>query len=124
MGTADITTSKLHWNIVLSTLQAKYMCLNLKNFLLSVPLDRYKYMHIPIGMFPALIVAQHDLLHKVVKGYIYLKMQRAVLVLPQAGILANTLLRNDSCLTDTTNANKCRDCRNTRNMAHIVHPGG
>ncbi len=50
------------------------MCLNLMNFYLSVPLDRYEYMRIPIGMFLAWIVAQYDLLHKVVKGHIYLEM--------------------------------------------------
>ena len=33
--TADITTSKLHWNSVLSTPNAKYMCLDIKNFYLS-----------------------------------------------------------------------------------------
>ncbi len=38
--TADITTSKLHWNSVLSTQKAKYiyMCLDLKSFYLSAPL--------------------------------------------------------------------------------------
>jgi hypothetical protein len=39
MQTAFITTSKLHWNSVLSTQKAKYMCLNLKIFYLSMPLD-------------------------------------------------------------------------------------
>jgi hypothetical protein len=86
-------TSKLHWNSVLSTQQANYMYLDLKNFYLSVPLNQYKYMHIPIGMSSAWIVAQFDLLHKVVKGHIYLKMQRAVWGLSQAGILPNKLLR-------------------------------
>jgi hypothetical protein len=93
MCKADITMSKLHWNSVLSTQQAKYMCLDLKNFYLLVPLDRYECMRIPISMFPAWIVAQYDLLHKVVKGHIYLKMRRAVWGLPQAGILANKLPR-------------------------------
>jgi hypothetical protein len=91
--TADIRTSKLHWNSVLGTQQAKYMCLDLKNFYLSAPLDRCKYMRTPISMLPAWIVAQYDLLHKLVKGHIYLKMQQAVWGLPQAGILANKLLR-------------------------------
>ncbi len=67
MRIADITTSKLHWNSILSTQQAKYMCLDFKNFYLAAPLDRYEYMCIPISMFPAWIVAQYDLLHKVVK---------------------------------------------------------
>jgi hypothetical protein len=42
--TADLTTSKLMWNSVLSTEGAKYMCLDIKNFYLSAPLDRYEYM--------------------------------------------------------------------------------
>jgi hypothetical protein len=91
--TADITMSKLHWTSVLSTQNAKYMCLDLKRFYLSAPLDRYAYMHIPIGMFPTWIVEQYDLLSKVVKGYIYMEMRQAVWGLPQAGILANKLLR-------------------------------
>ena len=37
--TADITTSKLHWNSVLSTPDAKYMCLDIKKFYLLAPLD-------------------------------------------------------------------------------------
>jgi hypothetical protein len=68
------------------------MCLDLKNFYLSVPLDWYEFMCIPISMFPAWIVAQYDLHQKVVKGHIHLEMQRAVWGLPQAGILANKLL--------------------------------
>jgi hypothetical protein len=90
--TADIMKSKLHWNSVLSTQQAKYMFLDLKYFYHSAPLNQYKCMRIPISLFPAWIVAQYDLLHKVVKGHIYLEMQRAVWGLPQAGILANNLL--------------------------------
>jgi hypothetical protein len=37
-------------------------------------------------------VAQYDLLHKVIKGHIYLEMRRTVWGLPQAGILANKFL--------------------------------
>jgi hypothetical protein len=69
------------------------MCLDLKNFYLSAPLDRYEYMRIPFELFPPWIVAQYNLLTKVHRGHIYLEMRRAVWGLPQAGILANKLLR-------------------------------
>jgi hypothetical protein len=36
---ANLTTSKLMWNSVLSTKGAKYMCLDIKNFYLTAPLD-------------------------------------------------------------------------------------
>ncbi len=47
----------------------------------------------PISLFPPWIVTQYNLLTKVVGGYVYLQMQKAVWGLPQAGILANKLLR-------------------------------
>jgi hypothetical protein len=90
---ADITTSKLHWNSVLSTPGTKYMCLDIKNFYLLAPLDRYEYMRIPFTLSPPWIVEQYGLANKMHNGYIYLEMQRAVWGLPQAGILANKLLK-------------------------------
>ncbi len=38
--TANLTTSKLMWNSILSTDGTKYMCLDIMNFYLSAPLDR------------------------------------------------------------------------------------
>ena len=38
--TANLTTSKLMWNIVLSTEGTKYMCLDITNIYLSAPLDQ------------------------------------------------------------------------------------
>ena len=50
--TADLTTSKLMWNSVLSTKGAKYMCLDIKNFYFTAPLDWYEYMKMPLSLFP------------------------------------------------------------------------
>ena len=44
--TADITTSKILWNSVLSTNNAKYMCFDIIFFY------RYEYMKMPISIFP------------------------------------------------------------------------
>jgi hypothetical protein len=91
--TADLTTSKLMWNSVLSTEGAKYMCLDIKNFYLTAPLDRYKYMKMPLSLFPSWTKEQYNLDKLAKNGFVYLEMQRAVWGLPQAGILANKLLR-------------------------------
>ena len=50
--TADLTTSKIMWNSVLSTQDAKYMCIDIKTFYLSTPLDIFEYMCIPLTMSP------------------------------------------------------------------------
>jgi hypothetical protein len=91
--TADLTTSKLMWNSVLSTPGAKYMCLDIKNFSLGAPLDWFEYMTMPIDLFSQWINEQYNLNKHVHKGFVYLEMQHAVWRLPQAGILANKLLR-------------------------------
>jgi hypothetical protein len=90
--TADLTTSKLMWNSVFSTADAKYMCLDIKNFYLTAPLDRFEYMKMPILLFPDWNVQQYNLHKHVLNGFIYIEMRRAVWGLPQARILANNLL--------------------------------
>jgi hypothetical protein len=81
------------WNSVLSTEGAKYMCLDIKNFYLTNPLDRYKYMKMPLSLFPSWTREQYNLGKLAKNGFVYLEMRRAVWGLPQTGILANKLLR-------------------------------
>jgi hypothetical protein len=81
------------WNSVLSTKGTKYMCLDIKNFYLTAPLDCFEYMKMPITLFPNWIVKQYNLLEHVKNGYIYLEMRCTVWGLPQAGILGNKLLQ-------------------------------
>ncbi len=40
---ADLDTDKLHWNSVVSTSLARYMCLDIKNFHLTVALEYFEY---------------------------------------------------------------------------------
>ena len=49
--TANIDTEKLHWNSVVSTALAQYMCIDIKSFYLSTALEYYKYMKIPYALF-------------------------------------------------------------------------
>ncbi len=60
MKTADLTTSKLMWNSDLSTKGAKYMCLDIKNFYLTAPLDCFEYMKMPISLFPSWTREQYN----------------------------------------------------------------
>ncbi len=56
--TADINTAKLHWNSVMSTPNAKYMCLNIKYFYLTAALKYFEYMKMPLNLFPVYIIEQ------------------------------------------------------------------
>ena len=57
---ANLTTSKLLWNSVLSTEGARYTCLDIKNFYLTAALDYYEYMKIPLALFPEWIKKQYN----------------------------------------------------------------
>ncbi len=59
--TADLDTAKLHWNSVISTENARYMCLDIKNFYLTAALKYFEYMKIPLALFPAWTVEQYNL---------------------------------------------------------------
>eukprot|EP00804_Cyclotella_cryptica_P023697 CCRYP_019320-RA/>CCRYP_019320-RA protein AED:0.37 eAED:0.35 QI:0/0/0/1/1/1/6/0/1607 len=91
--TADLTTSKILWNSVLSTKGAKFMGIDIKSFFLTAPLDRYEYMKMPLDLFPEHIIQQYDLRTKAKNGFVYLEIRRCMYGLPMAGALANKLLR-------------------------------
>jgi hypothetical protein len=69
------------------------MCLNIKFFYLMAKLEYFEYMQMPLDLFPIRIQNQYNLKALAYKGYVHLKMRRAVWGLPQAGILANKQLR-------------------------------
>ena len=91
--TADLTTTKILWNSVLSTPDAKYMCADVKNFYLETPMDRPEYMRMPLKLIPDGIIEHYDLRSKAKNGYVYMEINKGMYGLPQAGILANKLLR-------------------------------
>ena len=81
------------WNSVISTQNARNMCADVKNFYLCTPLERYEYMRMPINLIPQEFIDLYDLGLKVKNGYVYIEIQRGMYGLPQAGILANKLLK-------------------------------
>jgi len=59
--TANLTTSKVMWNSVISTPRSKYICADVNNFYLKTPLDRYEYMRMPIKLIPQEYINLYDL---------------------------------------------------------------
>ncbi|KAL7483088.1 hypothetical protein ACHAW6_013638 [Cyclotella cf. meneghiniana] len=88
-----MVTSKILWNSIISTPNARYLTADLKLFYLTAPLNRYEYMRIPLQIIPTHIIDQYDLRAKAKNGFVYMEIRRAMYGLPQAGILANKLLK-------------------------------
>ena len=91
--TADLTLVKLHINSVISTRGARYMTLDVKNFYLNTPMERYEYVRIKIDDIPQEIIDEYNLTSKLASdGHVYVEIRKGMYGLPQAGILAQQLL--------------------------------
>jgi hypothetical protein len=90
--TADLTVTKAILNIVCSTKAALYMNMDIKNYYLGTPLERYEYVRIPVSMVPDKIMDEYNLHALVHNGYLYVEVHTGMYELPQAGLLANVLL--------------------------------
>ena len=92
--TADLTTSKMLWNSLISTDGAKFMGLEIGDFYLETPMEEYEYMLMPLHLFPQHTIDQYKLQENAQNVQDYLEVQRAIYGLPQAGALANKQLKN------------------------------
>ena len=69
--TAELTTTKIMWNSVISTPGAQYMCIDIKNMYLETPLDRYEYMRMPFDIIPDEFKKLYNLTTKNKNGFFY-----------------------------------------------------
>jgi hypothetical protein len=72
--TADLTVTKATLNSVCSTNAALYMNMDIKNYYLGTPLERYKYVRISVSMVPDKIMNEYNLHSLVHSGYIYVEV--------------------------------------------------
>ena len=93
-------TSKLMWNSTISTWGARYMVADASNFYLATPMERYKYLRIAVDLIPQEFMDLYNLHSKVNNWCIYCKIVQGMYGLPQAGMLANKLLKERLAVHD------------------------
>ena len=80
--TADLITVKLLLNSTISTPGARFICLDVKNFYLNTPMDRYEYMRLPIELIPEEIIIKYNLQAIAHNGWIYCEIRKGMYGLP------------------------------------------
>jgi hypothetical protein len=93
-NTASLKLFKLLLNSVLSCKGARFSTIDLKNFYLDTPMPDPEYVRIKITDIPAEFIEEYKLAGTDRDGWIYFEIRRVCYGLPQAGILANDLLRS------------------------------
>ena len=84
------------------------MTMDIKNFYLNTPMARYEYMQCCLADMPEDVIEHYQLANKATpEGYFYCKIQKGMYGLPQAGIIAQQLLKeclhkNGYCYSQTT----------------------
>jgi hypothetical protein len=105
--TAEMETTKILFNSVVSTKNTKFCSMDVTNFYLNTPLDRPEYVKIPVNLIPQEIVEEYKLKDKVHNGFVLAIVEKGMYGLPQSGILANKLLKEHM---DIMNATTPLDC--------------
>ena len=91
--TADLLTVKLMFNSIISTPNAKFMTIDIKDFYLMTPMDCFEYFRMKLELFPQDIIKEYGLRDKVdADGNVFCEVRRGMYGLPQAGIIAQELL--------------------------------
>jgi hypothetical protein len=93
--TAGLTTAKILINSVISTLGAKFLVIDIKNFYLNTLLGRFEYMVINLSSIPQETIEKYDLNELAQDGRVYIEIQKVMYGLPQTGILANEVLQRN-----------------------------
>ena len=69
------------------------MTIDINDFYLMTPMDRYEYMRLKLANLPEDVIQKYTLRDEVIKdGYVYLEIRQVMYGLPQAGILAQKKL--------------------------------
>jgi len=92
--TVDLLTAKLLINSTISTPGAVFLGIDLANFYLNTLMAKPEYMRLRLDIIPKEIIIKYNLQDLVNdEGWVYVEIRKGMYGLPQAGIIANQLLK-------------------------------
>ncbi|KAL7481107.1 hypothetical protein ACHAW6_006791 [Cyclotella cf. meneghiniana] len=87
-------TTKILLKSIISTKDACFMTIDIKDFYLNTPMERPKYMRLKLADIPDDFIALYKLNQLTTSdGYVYVLIQKGMYDLAQAGIIAQQLFK-------------------------------
>jgi hypothetical protein len=84
---------KLMLNSIISTPNAKFMIIDLKEFYLNTSMSQYEYFRMKLELFPQDVINEYGLQNKIdTDSNVFCQVERGMYGLPQAKILPQELL--------------------------------
>jgi hypothetical protein len=93
-----------------------------KNIYLNTLLDHPEYMRLALNIIPQEIRDKYNLLDNAKNGYVYIRIDKGIYGLPQAGRLANSLLVMRLAPHDYQPVEHTRPVA-SQNVSYYLHPG-
>ncbi len=91
--TADLLLAKILFNSVISTKNARFMTIDIKNFYLNTPMQRYEYIKLKLSDIPSEVIEEYNLRSIATDDdFVYVEIRAGMYGLPQAGLIAQELL--------------------------------
>ena len=91
-SSASLVLVKTHLNSVVSTTNAMYATLDIKDYFYGTSMTSYEYVRIALSLIPQEIIDQYDLMRKQVDGWVYMEVRKGMPGLKQAGRIAHDRL--------------------------------
>jgi hypothetical protein len=76
--TANMVSSKIMWNSIISMPHTKFSGANIKNMYLKTPLDQYEDIKMPLRLIPNDIIKYYGLSKKAIDGYVYMEISKVM----------------------------------------------
>jgi hypothetical protein len=89
-------TVKILLNSVISTNNAKFMTIDIKDFYLNTSMEHPEFVRLKLSDIPDTIIDLYKLHDIAQDGHVFVRIQKGMYGLPQAGIIAQKLL--EQCL--------------------------
>ena len=87
------------------------MTIDISNFYLNTPMDRYEYLKLKLNDIPAEIIDLYNIKEKATEdGFVYVEIRKGMYGLPHAGLIANELLEKRLARHGYRQINLCRAC--------------
>ena len=84
--TAEMLLVKILLNSVISTRGAKFMSIDIKNFYLATPMERYEYLKLKLCNIPEEIIKEYNLLHIATRDKsVYVEVRKGMYGVTTAG---------------------------------------
>ena len=91
--TADLLLAKIFLNSVISTKNARFMTIDIKNFYPNTPMQRYEYIKLKLSDIPTEVIEEYNLRSIATDDdFVYVEIRAGMYGLPQAGLIAQELL--------------------------------